>query len=119
MHVSSRCGAIKRWLTIAIFALLATVGTIGRAQTVAENSGPNWTDLLARKAGPSTPKQMQEDRLRQLVGDLGMPNTVHAGSTDTGSGDSTAIALPDVTQTIPTTTEPKKLSSSLQILLLM
>ena len=89
------------------------------AQSVADNAGVNWTDLLAHKIGPATPKQMQEDRIRQLVGDLGMPNTLHAGTTTSATTDSNAIALPDVTQTILTTTEPKKLSSSLQILLLM
>src|SRR6185369_13836131 len=62
----------------------------------------------------------QRAQLQKLVGDTGMQvgmfgNTV-SGVDASGSG---AIALPDLTRTVPTTAEPKKLSASLQILLLL
>jgi flagellar biosynthesis protein FliP len=108
-----------------VLAFLLILGSVGRGQTidVGADAEPSITDLLARKLGPKTPKEMQEERVRQLVGDLGMPTgRMSAGPVGTGvqgASDPSAIALPDVTQTIPTTMEPKKLSSSLQILLLM
>ncbi len=115
MNVWLHVCAMKRWMVVAVLAVILT-GTAARGQSVGDGSA-NLTDLLARRMGPPTPKALQEERLRQLVGEMGMPGRVHAGSA--GAGDSSAMALPDITQTIPTTTEPKKLSSSLQILLLM
>jgi len=72
--------------------------------------------------GPPSPAQVQASRVEQaqkLLGDLGVSTgskTMTAGESAT---DPDAVALPDVTQTIPTSTDPKKLSSSLQILLLL
>ncbi|MCL2639679.1 MAG: flagellar type III secretion system pore protein FliP [Phycisphaerales bacterium] len=67
--------------------------------------------------GPPTLEEFQERRLRELVGHLGMPGRAMSATGEVGHPDS--IALPDMTRTIPTTTDPKRLSASLQILLLL
>ncbi len=69
-------------------------------------------------AGPPSPAQMEQnrrDQARKIIGDLGMS----AASLDQASNDPTAIQLPDASQAIPTTSNPQKLSASLQILLLL
>jgi flagellar biosynthetic protein FliP len=114
----------RRTLGACIVAFLLMAGSVARAQTIDDGGVQSITDLLSRKLGPKTPKEMQDERVRQLLGDLGMPGrTVSPGTVAApyvgGTRDASAIALPDVTETIPTTMEPKKLSSSLQILLLM
>jgi len=71
-------------------------------------------------AGPPSPTQLEEQRRYQaqkMVNDLGLGGlmqTVNAGGSSAGN-----VPLPDVTQVVPTTTDPKKLSASLQILLLL
>jgi len=70
-------------------------------------------------AGPPSPAQMDQekrDQVRQFIGQLGMPAST---GTVEGAGHPGDVAMPDMTQTIPTTTDPKKLSASLQILLLL
>jgi flagellar biosynthetic protein FliP len=75
-------------------------------------------------------------QLRKLVGDTGLPVPLTLQGprpdgrpqADAGTqqvvdqaihADPDAVALPDITRTIPTTAEPKKLSASIQILLLL
>jgi flagellar biosynthetic protein FliP len=111
-----------QWVCLVVGLLVGA--TTLRAQTAETGAGGNFTDLLTRKLGPLTPKQLQEEKVRQLLGGLGISGQGSGGggvpSPNVGGvSDSNVIALPDVTQTIPTTTEPKKLSASLQILLLM
>jgi len=109
MQVWLRGCAIQRVIWTGVMVIL--LAGAARGQTV--------EDLLGTKLGPPTPKELQEQRLQQLLGDTGLStHAVQAGIVPTGAA-SSAIALPDITQTIPTTTEPKKLSSSIQILLLL
>jgi flagellar biosynthetic protein FliP len=77
--------------------------------------------------GPPSLAQVQRERQEQLqktLNDSGLGGLLQA----TGSGVSASSGgvsnagetpLPDVTQVVPTTTDPKKLSASLQILLLL
>ena len=71
-------------------------------------------------AGPPSPAQLEQqrrDQAQKMVNDLGLgglTQTVNAGGSNSGN-----VPLPDVTQVVPTTTDPKKLSASLQILLLL
>src|SRR6185312_7579074 len=102
---------IRRLAVLAIlFAMLFAMPALGQSISLKPSEA----------LGPPSPAEVQTSRVeqaRKLVGDLGMS----AGALSTGEkrGDPDALAMPDITQTIPTTTEPKKLSSSLQILLLL
>ena len=67
--------------------------------------------------GPPTESDARNQKVREVLGNLGMPATsLTPGAT---GNNAQAIALPDLTRTVPTTTDPKQLSSSLQILLLL
>lgn len=66
-------------------------------------------------AGPPSPAQQQaqrQEQARAAASGFGLPS--QAAPTSGGS-----VPLPDLSQAIPTTTEPQKLSNSLQILLLL
>ena len=105
MHACTRLRAL---ITIAALLLFASSA---RAQVT--------TDLLTRRAGPPTPAELQQQRLQQLLSDTGLAtHPIQAAAAPVGANAS-SIAFPDISQTIPTTTEPKKLSSSIQILLLL
>ena len=95
----------------------------------ASTRGQDFSGLPAiESAGPLTPaQQTQQTRdkrmadLRQIVGDSGLPaspTAVHAGDS-MSPADPDAVQLPDITRTIPTTSDPKKLSASIEILLLL
>jgi flagellar biosynthetic protein FliP len=104
------------WLLASGFCLLPAA----RAQT----TPVTFNDLLPRAAGPLTPQQQQEANVRKLVGTLGgggLPaGAVVPASTDRGTNPQAgAVPLPDLSSQLPTTTDPKKLSSSIQILLLL
>ena len=86
---------------------------------------------LAAPLGPPAPQQLEDQRqlsqqqrnedLIRFVADQGLPvggafDKPQVGAEGASNHD---VAIPDVTQTIPTTSEPKKLSASLQILLLL
>ncbi len=99
------------WLAVAMI-IFAAIPAFGQALQPPQPLGPPSPAQAQAQA-----QAARAEQVKQLVGDLGMPvSTLQAGERST---DPSAIALPDVTQTIPTTTEPKKLSSSLQILLLL
>jgi flagellar biosynthetic protein FliP len=115
---------MPRALVISLLILLS-LATFARGQTVAAAAGEIPALAPAVPFGPPSPAQAQgaarEQQLRTMMGDLGLPVQSLAGAAG-GAGrgaDAGAVALPDITQTIPTTAEPKKLSSSLQILLLL
>ncbi|HUO09986.1 MAG TPA: flagellar type III secretion system pore protein FliP [Phycisphaerae bacterium] len=95
---------------IVLFALLF-VPAVAHGQVV--------NDLVAQKLGPPNPATLQQQRLQQLLADTGLAtHPVQPGALPTSPAGS-SIALPDITQAIPTTSEPKKLSNSIQILLLL
>ncbi|MCL2646187.1 MAG: flagellar type III secretion system pore protein FliP [Phycisphaerales bacterium] len=101
------------WMVVVLVMLLAMRGYAASPTVV----------VLNPQQGPPTQKDFQEQRLQQLMGYLGMPartmNPTETGGGEVETGQPDAIALPDISRTIPTTTEPKRLSSSLQILLLL
>jgi flagellar biosynthesis protein FliP len=103
--------------TVVLILLLLAALFFAASPARADARIDAMSDLLTHNMGPPSPAQTQEQRLRQLVGEFGVPmRTMGPTGTDNKPD---AVALPDITQTIPTTTEPKKLSSSLQILLLL
>jgi len=68
-------------------------------------------------------EQQKKDEIKRFVSELGMPGLT-GGQTNTAPGGGGVsrpgeVAGPDMTQMVPTTTDPKKLSASLQILLLL
>ena len=77
---------------------------------------------LVEKAGPPSPTQQVADRqekAREIAASFGL-NTTATGRPAVGfAGTTGVVALPDLTQTVPTTTEPQKLTNSIQILLLL
>jgi len=107
---------------VAILVTLALLAGNARAQ--------DFSTLPAiERAGPLTPAQQdqktRDDRmsdLRHILGDSGLPaspTAVHAGDSMSPPSDPDAVQLPDITRTIPTTSDPKKLSASIEILLLL
>lgn len=68
-------------------------------------------------AGPPAPAQLAQQKQAAWNRALGLSGAT-AGA-QANPDDPNAILLPDVTQTVPTTANPQKLSSSLQILLLL
>jgi flagellar biosynthesis protein FliP len=108
----------KRWLSLiaATLLLLAWV-SLSQGQTVRLPSplGPPAPGSTA-----DTSDKTKEGKLSDILQEFGMPMT--SGRTMTpvdGGSASDPVALPDVSRTIPMTTDPKQLSSSLQILLLL
>lgn len=106
MHVCTRLSAL-----ITISTLLLFAGVAGAQVTPA--------DLLVRRAGPPTPSELQQQRLQQLLNDSGLATHPIQAAAAPVSSSAGSIAFPDISKTIPTTTEPKKLASSIQILLLL
>ncbi len=125
MRTGIQIEARPRWwgwrfaaLALLLFGLMAP-GDAG-AQTAAGNAG-GW-----EAAGPPTAEAARESRqaeVRRIAGDMGVPVGEYAGGKRVlpgeaaGSGSDTA--LPDLSRVVPTTTDPQKLSSSMQILLLL
>ena len=109
---NSRGGRTPRQflMMMMVAGLLAMISGTVQAQNVRPGSFSNM-------AGPPTEAAAREQKIRDVIGNTGLPATVSAGSLTGGAAD--ALSLPDLTQTVPTTTEPKKLSNSLQILLLL
>jgi flagellar biosynthesis protein FliP len=112
-----------RSMLLTIFLLLATLAGAARAQTaapvVAAGAG-GGEDVF----GPPSPAQMERQRQQQIqktINDLGIGGFLQTSTSGVSVSPATSgnIPLPDVTQVVPTTTDPKKLSSSLQILLLL
>ena len=104
-----------RSLLLLLTLLLALAGT-AHAQSAA--GVPVFSP-----AGPPSPAQIEQqrrDQAQKTINDLGLGGLVQTvGSPDAASNNNGNIPLPDVTQVVPTTTDPKKLSASLQILLLL
>jgi flagellar biosynthesis protein FliP len=71
-----------------------------------------WAQTTAPAA---TSQAARLDRLGQIARDAGLPSAV-SGATGTSASD---LSMPDLTRALPTTTDPEKLSSSIQILLLL
>ena len=80
---------------------------------------------LAAPLGPPTPAQAQEERRDQIqktLNDAGLGGFLQAsgsGVTVGAPANSDSVPLPYMSQVVPTTTDPKKLSTSLEILLLL
>ncbi len=74
-------------------------------------------------AGPPAPTAQQRlQQVQDVARQLNMPPAATGTTTGTTAGSidhSQDIALPDMAKLVPTTTEPQKLSSSLQILILL
>jgi flagellar biosynthetic protein FliP len=99
-----------RPLVLGLFVMLITT-------SAARADIPAWARY--GPPPPPTPAEQQvarQQQLRNIIGDSGL--TIGSAAPSASNGPD-AIALPDITRTIPTTAEPKKLSSSLQILLLL
>jgi flagellar biosynthesis protein FliP len=103
-----------RWIMALLLALALAGVTRGQAGV------PAPTPL-----GPPSPAQVEQqrrDQIQKTLTDTGLGGFLQASGsgvtvgTADGSGN---VPLPDVTQVVPTTTDPKKLSASLQILLLL
>jgi flagellar biosynthetic protein FliP len=103
-----------RWI-VAVLLALVLAGT-ARAQVSAPAAAP---------LGPPSPAQAEQERREQLQRTLdgaglgGFLQASDSGVTVGGAGHAEGVPLPDVTQVMPTTTNPKKLSTSLEILLLL
>jgi flagellar biosynthetic protein FliP len=105
--------AARKWhfLGAIVLLVLMFLPAVAHGQVV--------NDLVAQKLGPPNPATLQQQRLQQLLADTGLTTyPVHPGAVPSSSAGS-SMALPDMTQVIPSTTEPKKLSNSIQILLLL
>jgi flagellar biosynthesis protein FliP len=102
-----------RWIMTLMLALL--LAGVARAQGLP----------AAASLGPPSPAQAQQERRDQIqktLNDAGLGGFLQAsgsGVTVGAPAHSENVPLPDVTQVVPTTTDPKKLSTSLQILLLL
>ena len=95
--------------------ILATIVALAIAAPARGQSLPS--QLLPAPMGPLTPAQMQQqerEMVQRAAAESGLPS-----SSTTGAAGSGAVALPDIMQAFPTTTEPKRLSNSLQILILL
>jgi flagellar biosynthetic protein FliP len=85
--------------------------------------GPPTTPAfrMAEPAGPPTDQQLRDQRtaaINAIARSTGMPGLPVAGGGGSAA-DESATPLPDLTRMVPTTTEPQKLSASVQILLLL
>lgn len=111
---------MRRVLWIVLLAVLVVGSGAARGQV---GGVP-----VAAPMGPPSPAQMEEqkrDEVKRFISDLGMGGLT--GGTETARGTTGAgggvrsgdVAGPDMTQMVPTTTDPKKLSASIQILLLL
>jgi flagellar biosynthesis protein FliP len=110
---------VRKWSmrgTMVLVAALVVLMLSGSARGQATGSGNG-------AYGPPTAEGWREQQIRNLLGNTGLPASLPAAggavAGATGGTQSEAVALPDLTRTIPTTTEPAKLSNSLQILLLL
>jgi flagellar biosynthetic protein FliP len=123
---------MHRWLAaMGMVVVMLLPLSAARGQELDANPAMSAFQAAMDKAG-------RDAQLRKLVGDTGLPAAlVPQGPRPDGKPqgaveaqravdqpvhvdpDPQAVALPDITQTIPTTAEPKKLSSSIQILLLL
>jgi flagellar biosynthesis protein FliP len=103
------------WIILTV-VLVAGVG-VARGQVVG-----GGRLVLPTPAGPPSPVQLEQqrqDEVKRFISDLGMPALVGEAGSSGGVGWRGEVAGPDLTQMVPTTTEPKKLSASIQILLLL
>ncbi|HVS69766.1 MAG TPA: flagellar type III secretion system pore protein FliP [Phycisphaerae bacterium] len=126
MHRWFRQIFILTLLMLAAFTSRAGAQAAAAASSAIAQSAPS----TASAAAAALDSAQRDVQLRKLIGDLGLPGAsptdAAAPSTDipftlpaSVSSDPTAIALPDITETVPTTTSPKKLSASIEILLLL
>lgn len=110
----ARCSRIFAIITVAL-----VFSSVAGAQSVP----------IVQPAGPLTPAQMEQaknaqqtEQLLQIANQMGIPLSSGKPGAD-GDGhavsDPSAVPLPDATQILPTTTEPRKLSASVEILLLL
>jgi flagellar biosynthesis protein FliP len=106
--------ALKQFRFALLFAfLLLMVAGTGHAYGQVNSSAP-----LVDTAGPPSPAAQDRARLDQvhdLARQMGMPADAGTATVD----HSHDVALPDMARLVPTTTEPQKLSSSLQIVILL
>ena len=120
-----------------LFALLLFGGVpVSRAQFNPASPSPLFAPPPAlpqmpvfQPAGSMTPAQIDQSRrdytsqqLLQYVGQLGVPistASLTANSAGAAAGAGAPISIPDVTNGFTLTSEPKKISASLQILLLL
>lgn len=111
-----------RMVRLAVWVLVCLVMLTGAAARGQAGSGtPAYGPL-----GPPSPSQLETQRREQIqktINDLGLgglQQTLGGGGASAAGGSNSGDApFPDLTQTVPTTTDPKKLSASLQILLLL
>ena len=100
-------GVVMMILVIGALLSVSTNGARGQFATVA---GPPTETQAAAESHNS-----RMDEVRRIASNSGM-NVGGGGADTTTSND---VALPDLTKMVPTTTEPGKLSTSLQILILL
>jgi flagellar biosynthesis protein FliP len=107
--------AVFFWMLVSGFWLFPATPARG------QSAPANLNDLLNRQVGPVTAQQQQEANLRRLIADSGLPARTMTPTTSStpGATGQNPVPLPDLSSQLPTTTDPKKLSSSLQILLLL
>jgi len=101
----------RHWMRAFLLGFVLVLAAIGGSA-----SGQSVNPLLDRNiAGPPTPQEVQREEVRKIVQEMGVPagNAVdpHAARGDTPA--------PDMSRVIPTSTDPKKLSTSLTIVLLL
>jgi flagellar biosynthetic protein FliP len=103
---------VKR-LLIGIFLLVATSAAQAQRLPAIETAGP---------PSPTQQQQQRVEQARETAAKFGLPVSTPAASPNSSAANvspTSPIPLPDLTQAIPTTTEPQKLSNSIQILLLL
>ena len=87
---------MKKWMTLARCSSVIATVTAARGQSVGEMAAYKPDRFVgAARWGRRTPKTLQEERLRQLVGEMGMPGRFMRDRRS--AADSSAIALPDIT----------------------
>jgi len=110
-------------LVVLIFGVMAPAGE--GAQTSSRGTGGVARAMPWDLAGPPTAQDASQARsaeVRRIAGDMGVPVGDYSGGKRAAPGETTGredTALPDISKVLPTTTDPEKLSSSIQILLLL
>ncbi len=103
-----------RWIMALLLALALAGAARGQAEVPAAS--------LPGPPSPAQAEQQRRDQVQKVLNDSGLGGFLQSSGSGVTVGttdNSRAVPLPDVTQAIPTTADPKKLSSSLQILLLL
>ncbi len=98
-----------RWLAMSFIFIAMAAGTL-RAQATGAVYGPPTADQM---------RQQRMNDVSKLMAGSDLPVTLSGTSATAGPSHDGDIALPDLTQVLPTTTEPTRLSNSLQIVILL